>query len=332
MKILKSLAVLTTSTLVLFACSEGGYVPATPTTTTQAQTVNPYTNQGVGTNPYLTNPTSYYNGLNGQAQTGLQNYAQQNLQNCAARSTPHFYAYTSQNGYAVRKQVSYTPNSCACSQGPCDCEQVLTQVRTLCGVETSNSSNSDYSSADGINPNSKILPLSITGADAKALYTRLAKEEDAVDNDSETKVRTGMNYKCMMDGAGKANSDYVCDIDVSAADGVVYEQFPVSATGMAAVSNPVAYSGSNVTAGGAGLNPDEAVIKIEGRGATFLYRKMKNLAKNGTTSDFPGVTGTIELGKNVMCYSMTPSTDLSVISCRMKVNTTTGAIEAATAN
>ena len=299
MKDFKSLAVFAASTLFLFACSEGSYVPATTTQGVSA-TATPYLNTA-GTNPYLTNNTAYYNGLNGQAQTGLQNYANQNLQSCAARSTPNFYAFTSQNSnVAVRWQPTVTPTQCYCYQAPCNCQQVLTQIRTQCGVETSSSGSSQTinlvdqgsggsyasdshgnpqggganngstidcgpnsgssSGSSGINQDSKILPLTITGADAKALYDRLAKAEEKVTNKTHTKVRIGMSYKCMMDGNGKDDKDYACDIDVSVADGLVYEQFPVSASAPAIIAGAVPYSGTNVTAGGTGLNPDEAVI------------------------------------------------------------------------
>ena len=354
--------------LVAFACSEGNYTPTVTNPNPQVANTNG-TNTGFGNgyqngiNPFL-QPGVAYNQLPQQQLFALRMSAQQNLNNCAIRQTPNFYYYqqSQTNNCAVRRTVSYTPSSCACIQAPCDCEQVVQQIRTrnashctvlyssdshgnpTAGVSSSTSSNEPSSSSStgigsssspgstagtsGINENSTTLPLSITGADARALYERLAREEEETNNDTKTKIRTGANYKCMQDYRGRHDRDFACDIDVSVADGTVYQLYPMGQNGQADLSSPTAYQGPNVQIGGTGLSPEEGFIKVQGQGAKFLYKKLTSAVTQGTIDTAGQIAANIKLGKNVKCYETT-GTASPVNECEIKINSTTGAVETA---
>jgi hypothetical protein len=350
MKSLKGLTVVLTLSIALFACSEGNY---TPTTTPYGVTGNqtglynnnnpmvPGSNQFF--NPYLANPQ--YNQMSAQAQFRIQTQSQ-NMFSCAARATPYFYAFTSSNSNcAVRRQPTYTPSSCACYQAPCNCAQVITQAQSQCGtlyssdhngnrvgtvsVGSSNSGSgtvSTSSASDGINAESSTSLLTITNEDAAALYNRLAKTPEETNNSTKTKIRTGSNYKCMMDNKGRHASDFSCDIDIASVDGTVYQQYPVGQTGVSTLQNPELYNGKNVQVGGPGLNPDEGVIKVQGRPAEKLFAKLSAAVTDGTIDLEQRVSAKVKQGKQVKCYQ-TVNTTSPVTECQVKVNTVTGEAE-----
>jgi len=374
MKTITRLAAILSLSVALFSCSEGNYTPVTQPNAVGAQTgyynnnglnngfnpgfnngFNPGFNNGiytgVGVNPYFTQNAFTYNSLSAQMRVQFNTQAA-NMFSCAARATPnYFYFQQSQmNNCAVRRAPTYTPSSCACYQAPCNCEQVVAQVQTQCGVAymsdhnghptvSSSGSSGGCSSGcgggstsgstdSGINENIKTLPISIKNADAKALYIRLAKEEVDTKNSTKTKIRTGMNYKCMMDNKGKNDSDYACDIDLSPNDGTVYQMYPLGNPGVAAIVNPAIYNGTNVSIGGPGFNPDEGTIKVQGSGAAFMFKKLTATATAGTVDLAQTVQASIKLGKQVKCYQTT-GTSSPVTECLVKISSTTGTAEVA---
>ena len=161
---IKSLGILGMLSLVLLACSESSYTPVGTTANGQIApngVVNPYQTgygQPVNGQPYVNgqpnvngpvyNPNSPFNQPNNVnpyilGQNPMQMNAQAQMQfqlhvaamsSCQARlQAPYFYYQKSiSNNCAFARQVTYTPNSCACYKAPCNCERVIEQVRAHC--------------------------------------------------------------------------------------------------------------------------------------------------------------------------------------------------------
>ncbi len=347
MKNLKILALLSVLSVSLFACSEGTSTPTagSPYTYNQGTTANPYgyPNQtginGYNYNPYLQNQgvypnTTYPNTVNTNTQIPqgvnpnafLQYQSQMQAQamfSCQARMSPYFYYQSSwNNNCGVRRQVTYTPSSCACIKAPCNCQQVISQCNNTTTTTTTTTSTVG---TDGIDTNSKTLPLSLTGADAKAIYERLAKEEEDTNNRSKTKIRTGTIIKCMKDGKGKNNEDYACDFDIAIADGRIYEIYPVGKIGQPDVASDSVYSGKNLQIGGTGLNTNEALIKITGKIADYLFKKLPGDAKPGVITSGSTTAANIKSGLNIKCYQTTATVDL-ITECSVKIRVESGEI------
>ncbi len=244
MKKLNLLGLLGALAITLVACSEGSYTPTTSIPYSQTQTgmyTNPYTNpyynpavngyqyQGQRNpgiqfyNPYLAFNNQFYSSCSAQAQLQMQLRAQPMFYCQARLQMPNFYAYTSMNNNCwARRQPTYTPSSCACATGNCDCPRILAQMRNQCRytrftttsttttATSSPSNNSTPTTTDNDNtaPDNtsiKELWLSLANEDAKALYDRLAKEVKVI------KTRSNQDYTCVMENDGRNDSDYACD-------------------------------------------------------------------------------------------------------------------------
>jgi hypothetical protein len=161
--------------------------------------------------------------------------------------------------------------------------------------------------------------MTIAEEDARALYLRLAKNADELNNGAHTKVRTGVNYKCMMDKQGRSRHDYQCDFDLTAIDGLVLQQYPVSGAGVADQAGP--YTGKNLEVAGPGLNPNEAYVSFSGGSASYIYKHMNVNESRGTIDLLQRVSARIKTGRQIQCYLPDGS---NKARCRMKVNTITG--------
>lgn len=342
---------------LLSACSESGSVPNQGLAANGLQQPGPYGyqtglnpgyNNNLGYNqntynPYLQYQNGNYNQLNMQAQMQLQLRANA-MFTCQARLNPYFY-YTNMNSNncTVRTQPTYTPYSCACIQAPCDCAKVVSQVRSQCRytpVTTTRTNTRDDDDDtrtsntvdnDGIDTNTKTLLLTVYGADARALYERLAREEKDVQGRKKAHTRTGTNYKCMKDGNKDEASDdhkktedyYACDIDIVKSDGTVYEQHPIGKLDNAMLSG-VEYSGKNVTASAGG----NGSIRVTGAAAKDLYKKLSPAGKDGTPDVINGAKVNVKLGKQAKCH-ITTATSSPVAECIITLKIDTGeALEA----
>jgi hypothetical protein len=357
MKSISRLLAASSLVLALFACSEGNYTPVT-TPNASMQNQYPYGQNNLapgfqtgyqnGVNPFFTQNGFGYNQLSAQAQLSFNLRANNNMYSCASRATPNYvyFQQSQMNNCVVRRVPTYTPSSCACAVGNCNCQEILDRARSQCGVvyysnrdgsaavggstttTTGGGSTTGTTTGTGSSFTSNTLLLSITGADAAALYNRLAKVEEETNNSTKTKIRTGSNYKCMMGNKGKHDSDFACDIDLSVKDGVIFQMYPLGQPGSAEISNPELYSGPDVQIGGAGLNAYEGTIKIEGKAAEFTYQKLTSTETTGTIDIAQQTQATIKLGKNIKCYKTT-GTASQVTECKIKVNATSGEVEAA---
>lgn len=352
MKVFKMFALFSSLSVMLVACSENRYTP-----TVTAPVVNPglnsnnYPNGAFNTNPsiaqypnpYLSYNSQYYSSLSIHAQYRLR-VSSQSMFSCAYRRSPTFYSYTSpSSSCAYRRQPTYTPNSCACVAAPCNCGLVLEQVRNRCFPQDDRAPAPDYIGSgssvtspdyistngsvptNGLDENSQIAYLSFRGRDARALYERLAKHAEDTHNKTQTKMRSGVNYKCMMDGSGQSNSDYVCDIDVSVANGKVYQISPVGVDGPSALNATPAYHGTSIRIGENGLNPMEAFLKVDDKPAAFIYKKLRVTETMGTNPE-QTLSASIKTGQQIKCYK----TSSTKAECFIKVSVLTG--EAARAN
>jgi hypothetical protein len=283
--------------LLLVACSEGAYSPNSGT---------PYLGNGMNQFGQV-NPGIPQNGMM-PGMNPLMNPMMDpfGMMGAQARLNGGFYFNGFWNmGCGMRRTTSYTPQQCACAQAPCDCQQ---QSQQCSGT---------------INADSKTLPLTLTGADARALYQRLAREEVDTKNRDKTKVRTGTVIKCMKDGRGKKDKDYACDFDISVADGRVFEFYPVGKPGAAAQASDSAYSGTNLEIGGAQLNTNEAIVKLRGRIAAHLFKKMGMEAKPGNIAG--NTAANIKNGMNLKCFE-TLATAEPITECQIKLRVETGEV------
>ncbi|MBC7396005.1 MAG: hypothetical protein H7333_01060, partial [Bdellovibrionales bacterium] len=271
---------------------------------------------------------------------------------------------TRYNNCVVRRQVTYTPTSCGCMTTQCDCAQVVQRLRaqaprvttteTTTVTETSPSTSaSTCSSSPGSScsstagttttvtaetpattatagtdeqANASVLPISLTGADARALYVRLSKapEEKKLAN-GKTTLRAGAQYVCMMDGKGKKDENYACDIDIVQDQGAIVGIYPPKPSALRALKDDAVYRGKNVVCGAEALAMNEATITIQGPAAQRLFRKMIQEAKPGTIDVEQKIQATIKTGSNLKCYT-TINTNPVTTECVMKANTDTGEI------
>jgi hypothetical protein len=297
---------------------------------------NNYSMNGYAVNPFVN--YSYTSGYNAQA--SLQAQAMFSINFRAA--TPNFYYPNyANNNCMMRSQVNYTPSSCACVVAPCNCQQVLTQIRQECNQtrtrvtrRTTRTSSDDRETDDRSNDEvvttntSKRMSLSVLNGDARALYERLAKEEQTLQNKS--KIRTGTNYKCFLSGKAKNDSSYACDFDLNLEDGSLYQFYPSGKPGQPVITNSTLFTGKNVTVGGPGLAPEEGFIKFGGNMAAAVFKRLPGQSTTGSIDGQGKVQAEIKIGQSVKCYKTT-NTATPTVECTVKIKTDSGdALEART--
>lgn len=321
----------------LSACSESGY---TPTPAMNAQT-SPYYNgaqtgmQG-GYNPYLQYQNGNYNNLNPQAQLQLQMQAN-TMYSCNYLQSPlHYYAQMMSNNCSVRRQPTYTPYSCACIQGPCNCAKVVAQVRSNCRYDTqvtttrttttttADCPNNTPVQNDGIDPKEQSILLTLHNADARALFERLARspEEIKISRRENATSRTGTNYKCTKNGdkdnvgSEKTKDTYLCELDIIKSSGLVLQRHPIGKLAEALLASNTPYSGKNLSIDKSG----EANIIMTGTSAEVLYKKLAGEAKADVIN---GAKVTAKTGKQVKCYTTT-ETSQPITECLIPIKADTG--------
>gem|GEM_PF-3354247 len=358
MKRLKLIVLTVLTGAALAACSDTPYTSSYPALNTYngyqtgyptgMNTMYPYSTYGYSTyamNPFLYSNLAYTNTMRAQ----MQARAMAMFSIRFRATTPMFYYpnYVS-NNCRMRTQVNYTPTQCACVRAPCDCQQVITQVRQqsrqVCPVvrttrstvanttgnttpntttNTTANNTSDSGNSDTVltTNSSTRMSLSLINADARALYERLAIAEEALQN--KTKVRTGANYKCMLSGKAKKDENYACDFDLNLEDGSLYQQYPVGNAGQPVNTSSSLFMGDNVTVGGPGLAPEEGFIKFSGRMASVAFERLPMQAVSGTIDTAGRVQAEIKTGKSLKCYKTT-NTATPKVECAIKIKSDTG--------
>ena len=289
---------------LLTACSEGAYSPNSGT---------PYL--GAGMNQFgMNQPGVIQNGVNPMMNPMANPMMNPMMMTAQARMNAGFYFNGFWNmGCGIRTGVAYTADQCACVQAPCDCKKVMQQC------QNGNTSGG----TDGINCDSKTLPLSLTGADARALYNRMAREEVETGKRGKTRIKTGTVIKCFKDGKGKRDENYACDFDIAVADGRLYEYYPVGRPATAGTASDSVYAGSSLEIGGQYLNTNEALIRLRGRIAATLYKKLGTEAKPGNIGG--STAANIKSGMNLKCFE-TLTTATPITECQIKLRVETGEV------
>jgi hypothetical protein len=353
---LKMFAMMLLTGALMSACSESTYTPYTNAGLNGTQTgmynnpayPNAYnTNNAI--NPYLNNNLNM--GMNNNMQMQAQAQASFRLQFRVA--TPNYYMpnYTN-NNCMMRTQVNYTPTQCACFTAPCNCQQVLSQVRqqtvqstqartrscntcttTRTRTTSNEPTNDDTTTADRTTQTTNTstrMSLSLVNEDAQALFERLAKEEVVVVK-KETVKRVGLNFKCFQDTdrkkfigiTTKKDDSFACDFDINLTDGSLMVWSDAGKSGQPVKTDSTLYTGKNLNIGGPGMNPSEGVFKVSGATASAIFKRLPGVATEGKVDAEGKIDATIKLGKHLKCYEMT-NTVQKTTECQIKLNTETG--------
>jgi len=324
-------------------------------------------NQGCYNNMAMQNCYNPSLQMNAYAQAQLntqmmmnQYYYRQNMFSWQMRlNTPGYYNMSQAYSSCMPRPVYTTTRSCRRARSYCSgrrgrsCTDVVI-VHSNTGT-SDNSSNTNGNTNSNTNTNSngnqpcqtcntgntntnannniKVLPISWKGKDAKALFDRLAREEEVLEQGKIRRskglfTRTGEFYKCMVDGSKKDADSYVCDLEIRVEDGLVLRQFPAGKTGTPVVSG-VVYEGDLLKIGMPGNSPESGVLTIAGPSAKYLFESMHSEESTGTVGDATGVEDSTEAkirtAGAVKCFQ-TVNTRKEITQCVIKMKTDTGEV------
>ena len=292
--------------ILVVGCSESAYTP-TP------NTMPNYGNAGLQYPPSSTIPfdynSSYQPGMNNPMmnQQGIT-FQQQGMLGLSARlSLPGFYY----NNYQYRSCIPQKPYTTSCSQQIVrpSCTSVVT-TRTTGGDDTT-----------------KVLPISWVKEDAKALYQRLAKEEDVLKDASlfskGVKSHTGENYKCIVDGSEDNAKNFVCDLEIRIKDGILLQQTPVGKDGQPEVASSTAYKGDLLNIGVTGEAPETGHLTVAGPSAKYLFQSIAGDGAQGKVEEAGILEAKIKTLGQIKCYQSLNTTNI-VTECLIKIDTSKG--------
>jgi hypothetical protein len=316
-------------------------------------------NQGCFNNPGMTqncyNPNLQMNAyVQAQMNTQMmmnQYIYRQNMFSWQMRlNTPGYYNLNQSYLGCFPRPVYTTTRSCSRARSYCfgrrSCgDVVIVTTRSSNGSEDQSNTNTNHDqpcttcSNDNTNDNNsnqdkiKILPISWKGKDAKALYDRLAREEEVIEKglirrSKGSFAKTGEFYKCMIEGSKKNADDYVCDLEIRVEDGMLLRQYPAGKTGTPVISG-IVYEGDLLKVGMPGNTPETGLLTIAGPTAKYLFESMHSEESTGTVGDATGMEdGTeakIRSAGAVKCFK-TLNTRKEVTQCILKLKTDTGEV------
>jgi len=114
-------------------------------------------------------------------------------------------------------------------------------------------------------------------------------------------------------------------------DGTLRTYFPVGKTGTPEVAPGTGFSGSNVTISGAGIPPEQGYVKLSDNMAKYLYTYLPGSAQEGAVSESNLTSAMVKTVGQVKCYQTINTTPIAT-QCLIKIDSTTGAVLAPTAN
>lgn len=312
-----------------------------------------FNNSSISQNCY--NPNLQMN-ANLQAQLNMQmmmnqyTYRQNMFSWQMRMSTPGYYNLNQSYSSCFPRPVYTTYRTCSRARSYCSgrrsCADVIivrndssTQSDDQTNTNSNTNSNSDQtcttcnnsSDHNGTQNNIKVLPISWKGKDAKALYDRLAREEEVLEKglirrSKGSFAKTGEFYKCMIEGSKRNADDYVCDLEIRVEDGLLLRQFPAGKTGTPFISG-IVYEGDLLKVGMPGNTPETGLLTIAGPSAKYLFQSMHSEEATGTVGDATGIEDATEAkirsAGAVKCFQ-TLNTRTETTQCVIKLKTDTG--------
>jgi len=297
-------------------CSESAYTPTA--------TVPAYNNGLPAYTPGATNPNynnQYQPGMNNPMMNPLLNqqglaYQQQAVMGWNARVNFGIPGYSYQT-YQTRScipQKTYTTTSTQQTVRPA-CPNPTTVVTSSSTVVTTNTTAGDDTT--------KVLPISWVNEDAKALYQRLAREEETSKTNKNAKYRTGENYQCVVDGKASKAKNYVCDLYIRVKDGILLQQSPIGKEGQPENTTSSMYKGDLLNIGIPGETPETGYLIVAGKSAAYLFQKLPGDAVTGKVEEAGILEAKVKTVGQVKCYQSLNTTNTTT-ECVIKLDTSKG--------
>jgi len=297
-------------------CAESGYTPNTSAPVynngipNYNNGMNPYNNNNLnpGMNQPMLNPMMNQQGMGVQ---GMYSYNMRMI-------TPGFYL----NTWRYRSCVPQRPYVGNCNQQTvrrtCPTNTTSTTTSTVVTTNTTPEDNSNL-----------ILPISWINEDAQALYERLAKEEETIQDGnlfkSTVKGRTGENIKCIVDGRESKAKNYVCNLEVRIKDGTILQQLPIGKDGQPENTSSSMHKGDLLNIGIPGEAPEVGYLTIAGNSAKYLFQKLPGEAITGKVDEAGILEAKVKTAGQVKCYKSINTTNI-ITECLVKIDSSKGKV------
>ncbi len=321
--------------LTVFAvgCSESAF---TPNAGTPAYNTGPTLPNNMGANffPNYNNQNIPFSNQQGMMQMNPMYlpYQQQNMLSWSMRmNTPGFYY----NNYQYRSCIPRKPYVANYTQQevrrPCPYTINTNTASTDDTTTTTSTASTDTTPAAPSSVNdtttTKVYPISWKEEDAKALYERLAREEEKLENGklfkASVKARTGDHLKCIVDGSERRAKNYVCDIEIRAKDGMLLQQMPAGKTDQPEITESSAYKGDLLQIGVPGQAPEVGYLTIAGGVAVELFKNLPLESVQGKVEEAGIMEAKIKTLGQVKCYQSLNTTN-TVTECLLKIDSANG--------
>ena len=334
--------------LAVFAvgCSEGAYTPNNTVPQNQGGMYSPISNQPGMNQPFMNQPMMNQQGMNQQGMMNYQynqaylNYQAQGMLSLRMRmNMPGFYFNTWSSKGSCFPQPSYvTPCTQQVVRRPCPYTPTVNTSTTVVVTHdhtNTNSGTNNPNTTPSTTPatnntsveNTEVLPISWINEDAKALYQRLAREEETIKKgglfSSTVKARTGDHYKCIVDGSENKAKNYICDLEIRMKDGMLLQQVPAGKSGQPEITTSSMYKGNNLNIGMPGEAPETGYLTIDGKGARYLFKNLVAETTKGKVEEAGINEANIKTLGQVKCYESLNSTQ-TVTECVIKIDSSNG--------
>lgn len=177
---------------------------------------------------------------------------------------------------------------------------------------------------------SKAVGVTLQGPDAEALFVRLAKKDDELENRPRVRTKNGKHISCSRHKTGPVSSDYQCEMHIAPDTGLIYERHPVGLQEQAELKENKPYQSEMITIGGQGKDPGTAEIAIRGKNATSIYNTMTAQATDGKLDGEGQTSARIKNGEFIQCYQTTLTVD-PITECMIKLKADSGEVQAPSA-